>query len=99
MSLTANADRASGLDAEWFRRRPDRAHRLRKALPGESPLPGSNFTLAKQVRPGIRLRIPMEVPPQCQCERCLALAWEIHARDRIGDLAVELAAASMKAGR
>jgi hypothetical protein len=45
-------------DREWFARNPDRAHRLRTALPGEWP-DGFTHTVVRQGEPGERARLPL----------------------------------------
>src|SRR5215203_4270034 len=78
--ILAAVDRASDLDRTWFTRHPDRAYRLRAALPNEHP--------------GSRARLPMwAVRAPCGCEDCLGAIWDQHAPDSFKRTLVDIAAA------
>jgi hypothetical protein len=67
-----NCDRAwpspgSDDDRRWFRARPHRKHRVRAAYPDEFPDDRVGlWTIVRQVRPGVRLRVVAELtgPPK-----------------------------------
>src|SRR5262249_39206723 len=97
--------RASEGDRLWFKRHRNRAHRLRPAIAGE--LPGATFppgpvrlAVVRQITPGTRLRLAMwATRPVCDWERCLAGMWEHVAPARFRELAVDVAASTLKARR
>jgi hypothetical protein len=54
-------DLALKLDREWFRSRPYRSHRLRRATPDELPgLSAEAYIVVRQVAPGVRMRCSFE---------------------------------------
>jgi hypothetical protein len=54
-------NRARSLDKDWFRTRPHRTHRLRRATPGEFPgAKDDTWVVVRQRQPGIRLRLPFQ---------------------------------------
>jgi hypothetical protein len=64
-------------DREWFARNPDRAHRLRAALPGEWP-GGESLTVIRQGKPGQRARLPITASAALpQDDAPEAAAWAI----------------------
>src|SRR4051812_8116939 len=77
----------AAVDRAWFTRHPDRAYRLRAALPNEHPGPplpkGARLlTLVKQISPGSRARLPMwAVRAPYGCDDCLGAIWDQHAPD------------------
>jgi hypothetical protein len=94
-------ERAAKLDANWFRRHPARAHRVRRLINGEGltgpeqsrgPAGWSVFVVVKQVVPGIRLRLAFRGSRSpCSCEACAANLWRQAAPDRFKSAAVEIA--------
>ena len=54
----------SDLDAEWFAAHPDRHHLVRRKVAGEIPahLDFGKWVAIRQVRPGVRIRLPFNVP-------------------------------------
>jgi hypothetical protein len=52
---------AKALDTEWFRSHPNRSHRIRKAIVGETPnVTSDTYIIVRQVRPGYHERINFE---------------------------------------
>jgi hypothetical protein len=49
---------AKKLDDDWFRSHPHRSHRIRRAIPGESPSATmQTYIVVRQYRPGVRQRV------------------------------------------
>lgn len=69
---------ASDLDRRWFQANPDRNHRIRPVIVGETPdaHPG-DYVVVHQVRPGRRIRwpfIPHKPPPPGEAPEHIAKA-------------------------
>jgi hypothetical protein len=55
-------DLAKNLDIDWFRSHPNRSHRIRPGISGESPgIPPERYVVVRQVQPGVRLRQSFDV--------------------------------------
>lgn len=104
-AVSAAIEQASRSDRGWFKRHRERAHRLRPAVSGA--FPGTTWpagavqlALVKQVRPGTRIRLALwGTRSVCDCEDCLADAWDRFAPAKFRALAVAVAAVSLKAAR
>lgn len=103
-AVVAIVERASDLDRTWFRRHPDRAHRIRRMIPGEhppevlafGPQDWPVFTLVKQISPGCRMRVPFKFrQTPASSESCLAAIWEQYASVRTKQIALDMAAAML----
>jgi hypothetical protein len=62
MSNKDTIDQASEEDRVWFEAHPTRSHRVRPFIPGETPeadpIPPTHVAV-RQVKPGIRVRLPL----------------------------------------
>ena len=75
------ADLASDGDAAWFKANPARTTRIRPFVEGELPcaMPhgdGHPVTLVRQIRPGVRARLPVyigKMPPDCEASALAVL--------------------------
>jgi hypothetical protein len=55
----------SDLDADWFTAHPDRHHLVRRKVEGEIPPHldwGAKWIAVKQIEPGVRIRLPFNIP-------------------------------------
>ena len=85
--VAAATERIADLDRAWFKRRPDRAHRIRRRIPGEPGLPDDPHELAPQdllafvaLRRGVPSKVAIWGTKQpCSCENCAATLWETFA--------------------
>jgi hypothetical protein len=97
-------EHASRIDAAWFRRHRDRAHRLRAVVAHEHPgitfpAVAARLTLVRQIRPGLRMRLPIwTTRPVCCCEDCCAALWDANAPAMARSIALVVATVSLKAG-
>ena len=56
------SEKVSEDDRRWFAANPDASWRLRRLVPGELPgQPAGRWMLVNQVRPGLRLRAPLDL--------------------------------------
>jgi len=99
-ALAAAAERASTLDAGWFRRHADRAHRVRRAIPNEIPPELQEFgpaswpvwVIVKRITPGVRLKVAYRAPQSpCTCRSCAARSWDQYAHPKAKALALDMA--------
>jgi hypothetical protein len=99
---SAAVERASTLDAGFFRRHPDRAHRVRAAVPGEFPADWRpeaargrlTLVVVKQLTAGVRLRLLFLASRRpCSCEACAGRLWERAASEKVREGALAVAAA------
>lgn len=71
--VTANIDRITGADRDWFASHPDANQRIRPAAPDEFwPVSDSAsvlYVIVRQVRPGFRFRFPIIRINQPETER------------------------------
>ena len=76
--------RVSELDLAWFRRRPDRFHRVRRRIPGEPGLPDEgppdfapdNLLEFVALRRGSPTKVAIwGTRTPCGCEECAATLW------------------------
>jgi len=62
--------RAREIDAAWFQAHPTRSHRLRRAIIGEMPgidveaVLGDTWVAVRQIKPGVRVKMPFTPPTQ-----------------------------------
>ena len=79
-------------DAEWFKRRPDRSHRVRDRFPGEEfgsrDDPTLDMVAVKQITTGIRARSAFEIPDSSCAEHVREAAATEHGASIMFDLAV-----------
>ena len=103
----AALERANKLDRAWFERHPERAHRVRRLVPGEplcedTPPPMAALTayvVVKQIAPGLRVRAAFRGTRRpCDCEACSSDLWLKFSPPELQALAIE-AAAIMLGGR
>jgi hypothetical protein len=77
-------------DAEWFKRRPDRSHRVRDRFPGEEfgswVDPTLDLVVVKQITTGIRVRSPLEIPASPCAEQVREAAATEHGASLLFDL-------------
>ena len=83
--LPAIADETSEGDRAWFERHPNRHTYVRAFVPGELPISlmagdGVQCMVVRQIRPGVRMRLPLYLPrmpadTETAARRVLALAW------------------------
>ncbi len=79
-------------DAEWFKRRPDRSHRVRDRFPGEEfgsrDDPTLDMVAVKQIITGLRVRSPFEIPASPCAEQVREAAATEHGASILFDLIV-----------
>lgn len=103
-AIVAAVEAASEADRLWFKRHPDRAHRLRRVYPGElTHVVGERGTSAimicvKQVAVGCRVKVGFRGfdPLACRCEECAARSWDLHAHEKAKAMALDMAGIVMR---
>jgi hypothetical protein len=101
LKIVAIVERASELDRVWFLRHPERAHRVRRLIPGKplveiaSLLPP--YVVVKQITPGVRIKAAFRGSRRpCDCEACASDLWLKFAPAKFQALAVEAAAIMLR---
>jgi hypothetical protein len=105
--VAAMVERIADLDRAWFKRHPDRAHRVRRMMPNEfpgtvpdGPLAWPVFVIVKQITPGTRMRSAFRgTRTPCGCESCTADLWERFASEQTKRIAHDIATIMLRHGR
>ena len=103
-AIVAAVERASDLDRAWFKRHPDRAHRVRRPVLGEFPFDLVDFgprawplfVIVRQAAVGARVKTAARMTRSpCGCERCSSGLWDRVTSQQMKKIALDISAAML----
>lgn len=80
-ALVQGAERASDADRAWFAANPSRSYRLRRPIASQEM--GCPYVVVRQVRRGVRIRLPVstaELGPPPDDEKIARSVWKLVER-------------------